>query len=175
MKIPRFFLPGILPGRNKIHRQVEIVSIGGWVILKSIMVPNFTTIHNWMLQTLISISGWFYTEKPLSWNKVNHLIYFKKQVTKLLSAALKRRFLCFVDEGISIPHSNTLSHLTYDMRHCWSQGPAGECSIITHARGTQYSALTLPAATACNVPSFQGHSKPSYAKPCQAEVGRPQR
>lgn len=45
----RVFLPGILPGRNKIHRQVEIVSIGGWVILKSIMVPNFTTIHNWML------------------------------------------------------------------------------------------------------------------------------
>ena len=44
-----FFLPGILPGRNKIHRQVEIVSIGGWVILKSIMVPNFTTIHKWML------------------------------------------------------------------------------------------------------------------------------
>ena len=66
------------------------------------------------------------------------------------------------------PHSKTLSHLTYDMRHCWSQGPAGECSIITHARGTQYSALTLPAATACNVPSFQGHSKPSQTKLCQA-------
>ena len=44
-----FFLPGILPGRNKIHRQVEIVSIGGKVILKPIMEPNFTTIHNWML------------------------------------------------------------------------------------------------------------------------------
>ena len=90
----------------------------------------------------------------------------------MLSAALKRRFLCLVDEGISIPHSNTLSHLTYDMRHCWSQGPAGECSIITHARGTQYSALTLPAATACNVPSFQGHSKPSQTKLCQAMPSR---
>ena len=66
------------------------------------------------------------------------------------------------------PHL-TLYHLTYDMKHCWSQGPAGECSIITHALGTQYSALTaLPAATACNVPSFQGHSKPSQTKLCQA-------
>ena len=44
-----FFLPaGILPGRNKIHRQVEIVSLRGWVILKSIMEPKSTTIRNWI-------------------------------------------------------------------------------------------------------------------------------